>query len=84
MYLGCFFNKFRTNFPPSKKFSWQPSTFSPVLQIWIRRVRMFSGLLDLDPDQLVPYEARIRIRLQILLHYHQAKIVRKTLIPTVL
>ncbi len=47
----------------------------PVLRIRIRRIHMFLGLLDPDPDPLVrgtdpdPF-------------YHQEKIARKTLIPT--
>jgi hypothetical protein len=52
----------------------------PVLQIRIRRIRMFSGLPD--PDPLVPgtYGSGSGSGS----FYHQDKIVRKTLIPNVL
>ncbi len=46
-----------------------------VLQIQIRRIHMFLGLLDLDPDTLVRDMDRIQ---------HQAKTILKILIPTVL
>ncbi len=48
------------------------------LLIRIRRIRMFLGLPDPDPDPLVQgtYGSGS--------FYHQAKIVRKTLIPTAL
>jgi hypothetical protein len=50
-----------------------------MLRIRIRRIRMFLGLLDPDPDPLI----RGTYRYGSGSFYHHAKIVRKTLIPTV-
>jgi hypothetical protein len=72
----------------------------PVLRIRIRRIRMFLGLLDPDPDSLVrgtdpdpavfgpPRSGSISQRYSSGsdsgFFYHQAKTVRKTLIPFIL
>jgi GTPase SAR1 family protein len=53
---------------------WDTVRLRPVLRIWIR-IYMFLGLLDPDPDPLVKIVGCGSF-------YHQAKIVRKPLIPT--
>ncbi len=50
----------------------------PVLRIRIPRIRMFLGLLDPDPEVLGGTDPESGS------FYHQAKIVRKPLISTVL
>ncbi len=54
-----------------------PKYFLTVLriQIWNRRIHMFWGFLDLDPDPLVR-----GMDPDLGSFYHQEKIVRKTLI----
>ena len=69
--------------------------FLAVLRIRIHRIHVFFGLLDPDPDLLVRVmdsdpDLLVRGMNSARIHtcsgsfYHHAKIVRKTLIPTVL
>jgi hypothetical protein len=78
LYIECCWIKSST-WKGQRKGSFSNAFFytEAVLWIRIRWIGMFLGLLDPDPDTLVrgtEYRS----------FYHQAKIVRKTLIPTVL
>jgi hypothetical protein len=69
----------RSKFPAYWVILFACSVVDPVFRIWIRihRIHMFLGLPDPDPGSTSQsYESGS--------FYHQAKTVRKTLIPTVL